>query len=291
MRTQSSENYFWITTKEISVKKNHYLNSITVALALGSVAGLAQACNAEPYIGGVCVFAQDWCPRGYIPADGRTLQVRDYQALFSLLGFRYGGNNVDQFQIPDLRGRSVVGTGQGAGLPTAVNLAQKVGQQAVVLTAAQTPVQSHTHPAVLTPTFGPVQLNLPATQGNLDVKAALPVDPAVGSVTGQKVGLTSGTSGYLAAMTGTNGVDAITFTGPYTANKPGANSAFLEAAVKLSGTAATAASTATVQAMTGGAVAVGTNTVVQPSASVSTQSPAMGMSVCIAALGLYPDRP
>lgn len=51
----------------------------------------AQACNTEPYIGSVCVFAFDWCPCGYVPADGRSLSIRENTALFGLIGFSYGG--------------------------------------------------------------------------------------------------------------------------------------------------------------------------------------------------------
>lgn len=272
------------------MKNSRYLNCVSVALAMGSLSGLAQACNEEPTVGSVCVFAMDWCPNGYMKADGSTLQVNTNQVIFSLIGYRYGGNNADQFKLPDLRGRSVVGIGQAPDLPAAVTIAQKLGQQAVTLTPAQTPVQPHSHPATLAAVFGPTQITIPATTGNLAVTAALPVAPGVGSITGQSVGLAAGTSGYLSGMSGTTGVDPITFTGPYTMNKPG-SPAYLEAAVKVSGNANTAASTATVQGMTGGTVTVANNTAVPATAAVSTQSPGLGLTVCIAVQGLYPSRP
>lgn len=273
------------------MEKKRYLNCITIALALGSVSGLAQACNTEPYIGSVCTFAMDWCPMGYVKADGRAMTIQQNQALFGLLGFQYGGNNRDQFNIPDLRGRSVVGSGQGTGLPVTVNIAQKIGQQTLVLSAAQTPVQPHVHPATLAPSYGATQINIPAVQGSLDVKASLPVDPATGNVVGETVNLTSGASGYLAGMKGSTGVDTVTFNGPYSTSKPGNDKAKLEADVTVTGTASTAAATATAQTMTGGTVTVGMNNIVNPTEPVSTQSPAMGMSVCIAVQGLYPNRP
>lgn len=272
------------------LKNKWYLTSLTVSLALISVAGLAQACNEEPTIGSVCVFAMDWCPRGYMKADGTTLQVNTNQAIFSLIGFRYGGNNTNLFQLPDLRGRSVAGTGQAPDLTSAVTIAQKIGQQTVVLTPAQTPVQPHIHPAALTPVFTSTQINIPATTGNLDVKASLPVAPGVGNITGPTVGLTTGTNGYLAGVSGTTGVDPVTFSGPYTTAKPG-NPAYLEAAVKVNGNASTAAGTTTVQAMTGGTVTVGNNPAIAATMPVATQSPALGMTVCIAVQGLYPSRP
>ncbi|MGV1753985.1 phage tail protein [Agrobacterium sp. CG674] len=66
------------------------------------------ACNSEPYIGSICTFAFDWCPRGYMQADGRQLAVREYTALFGTIGFTYGGDNTNNFRLPDLLGRTVI---------------------------------------------------------------------------------------------------------------------------------------------------------------------------------------
>lgn len=102
----------------------------------------AQACSSEPYIGSVCATAADFCPLGYKPAAGQVLQVSEYNALFALLGPNYGGNGHTTFALPDLRGRSMVGTGQRPG-GQSVELAQQRGEEEVTLTEAQMP--SHTH--------------------------------------------------------------------------------------------------------------------------------------------------
>lgn len=44
-------------------------------------------------------------------------RVGGYQALFSLLGTTFGGDGRTTFALPDLRGRMVIGAGQGPGLP------------------------------------------------------------------------------------------------------------------------------------------------------------------------------
>jgi microcystin-dependent protein len=249
----------------------------------------AHACNAEPYLASVCTFPMDWCPQGFLPADGRMIQVRDNQALFALIGNRYGGDGQTTFALPDLRGRSAVGIGTGPGLaPVAV--AQKLGQQQVTLTAAQAPLPAHTHAATFAATTGTAPVTIPATPGNLQVAAALLVSPAVGTVSGSTVALGAGQNGYLAGMSGTNGVDGVTFTGPYTAQAPGGNAAYLPAEVKVSGAPTIPQTTVQVATITGGSVTV------QPAAAaatapVSTQSPALGMSVCIATSGLFPTRP
>ena len=58
----------------------------------------------------------NFCPRGMMEADGRLLPIAENTALFSLLGTMYGGDGRTTFALPDLRGRVMVGAGQGPGL-------------------------------------------------------------------------------------------------------------------------------------------------------------------------------
>lgn len=121
----------------------------TLALALlGALAtGPAQACGGtEPHLASVCMTAANFCPRGYLPADGRLLEIRQSTALFALLGFTYGGNGQTTFALPDLRGRAPVSQGQGMGLLPVV-LGQPFGADTVALTADQLP--AHTHAATV----------------------------------------------------------------------------------------------------------------------------------------------
>jgi microcystin-dependent protein len=62
--------------------------------------------------------------------------------LFSLLGTTYGGNGQTTFALPDLRGRMVVGQGQGPGLSPYVE-GQMGGSEIVTLTTSQLPAHSH----------------------------------------------------------------------------------------------------------------------------------------------------
>ena len=53
--------------------------------------GSAFACSGmDPYIGSVCMTAVRYCPDGYLDANGQTLQVSQYQALYALIGITYG---------------------------------------------------------------------------------------------------------------------------------------------------------------------------------------------------------
>jgi microcystin-dependent protein len=40
---------------------------------------------------------------GAVPADGRTLPIASFVAIFSLLGANFGGDGVTNFNVPDLR--------------------------------------------------------------------------------------------------------------------------------------------------------------------------------------------
>ncbi|MFO1035287.1 MAG: tail fiber protein [Geminicoccaceae bacterium] len=98
-------------------------------LAAAWLVGPAPAhADTEPFLGQLAIFAGTYCPKGWLPADGRTLAINQNQALFSLLGTIYGGNGQTTFALPDLRGRASVGVGQGYGL-SEVSLGQKDGTE------------------------------------------------------------------------------------------------------------------------------------------------------------------
>jgi microcystin-dependent protein len=96
----------------------------------------------EAFMGSIMLFAGNFPPRGWMYCQGQTLQIAQYQALFSLLGTFYGGNGTTTFQLPDLRSRVPVGTGQGTGL-SSWNLGQLQGDEAVVITTNQLPSHNH----------------------------------------------------------------------------------------------------------------------------------------------------
>ena len=68
-------------------------------------------------IGEVAVFAGNFAPKGWLPADGHLLPIQNNTPLFSVLGVTYGGDGKTNFALPDLRGRFIIGAGQGPGLP------------------------------------------------------------------------------------------------------------------------------------------------------------------------------
>ncbi len=58
----------------------------------------------ETYIGTISLFGTSFVPEGWLPCDGTTYnysQDSDYQALYTLLGYRFGGQGYN-FSVPKL---------------------------------------------------------------------------------------------------------------------------------------------------------------------------------------------
>ncbi|TGN10051.1 phage tail protein [Leptospira ilyithenensis] len=96
----------------------------------------------DPYLGEITLYAFNFAPPGWAACNGALLQINQYQALYSLLGTTYGGDGVNTFALPDLRGCFPI----HSGLPNNQNISfgKKGGQSSVTLTEDQLP--SHTHP-------------------------------------------------------------------------------------------------------------------------------------------------
>lgn len=113
----------------------------------GSVLGKgAEGINfggSEFYLGEIGIFPYDFIPKGWLACDGQLLRVNTNQALFSLLGTRYGGNGILDFGLPDLRGRVPIGFGLTADGNTLYNMGAKGGTESHTLTESQLPAHNH----------------------------------------------------------------------------------------------------------------------------------------------------
>ena len=85
--------------------------------------------------------ARATAPSGWILCDGTSYPTATYPALFSAIGYVFGGSGAN-FNVPDCRGRVGVGAGQGASLTNRV-LAAKGGEESHILTIAE--LAAHTH--------------------------------------------------------------------------------------------------------------------------------------------------
>lgn len=96
----------------------------------------------DPYLATVTIFAGNFAPRSWAFCDGSLQSISNNTALFALLGTTYGGDGINTFALPDLRGRSAVGTGQGPGLPNYI-LGQMAGTENTTLLVSNLPMHNH----------------------------------------------------------------------------------------------------------------------------------------------------
>lgn len=107
----------------------------------------------DAYMGTIMAVAFNYAPPGWVMCQGQLMSIAQNSALFSLIGTTYGGDGRTTFALPNLCGRTLVGQGQGPGLPN-VALGQVWGNDSasigvngnatVSLSAANLP--KHTHP-------------------------------------------------------------------------------------------------------------------------------------------------
>jgi microcystin-dependent protein len=75
--------------------------------------------------------------------DGASLLRADYPDLFAVVGTAYGAVDGSHFNLPDMRGRTALGSGTGSGLSTRV-LGDSFGEEAHTLTIAELAAHTHT---------------------------------------------------------------------------------------------------------------------------------------------------
>jgi microcystin-dependent protein len=176
---------------------------LLAAAAATAALGASQAEAREPFIGQVEVFANNFCPRGFTAADGKTLQISAYTALYSLYGTTYGGDGRNTFNVPNLQGRQAVGYGSSpSGLGT-FGLGQREGAANITLTPANLPSHNHAYRGSSdSPTATTLSGNTVANYGTFPAYAA----------PGQSLGAMS--SGSIANQ---GGSQAMYIQGPYLA--------------------------------------------------------------------------
>ena len=95
--------------------------------------------NIGPHlpIGGLVAWpAKGSVPTGFIEANGQSLLVADYPALFSVYGYTHGGSG-DSFNVPNFNGYSLKGTTSTALIGT------EVGSDTTTLQVNNLPAHSH----------------------------------------------------------------------------------------------------------------------------------------------------
>lgn len=97
---------------------------------------------STPFVGEIRLFGFSRIPSGWFACDGSLKSISQYQLLYALIGTTYGGDGVNTFGVPDLRGQIPLHQGTGPGLTPRV-LGQGGGTETVTLIPTQIP--QHTH--------------------------------------------------------------------------------------------------------------------------------------------------
>ena len=116
---------------------------------------------SEPFIGEIRIVGFSYAPRYWAACDGQTMAINQNQALFSILGTTYGGNGVNTFQLPDLRGRIPYHWGRSNSTGATMTIGQNGGVTGVVLQTSQIPLHTHLLQG------NKVEANKPTPAGNL----------------------------------------------------------------------------------------------------------------------------
>ena len=106
-------------------------------------AGSATSLSAQsPQIASLCpsgaviAFAGASPPTGWLLCNGSSVPTASDPALFAAIGYNYGGSG-SQFNLPDMRGRTGIGAGQGTSAQGPLSnrtLGQALGEETRTLT-------------------------------------------------------------------------------------------------------------------------------------------------------------
>lgn len=272
-----------------------------LSMALAASLGLAwspssHACSADSeYISSVCIMAmtRGYNFYGFTLANGATLPVAQYQALYSLIGTTYGYNTLNtDFKLPNLQGRVVVGAGTYTDVGGTVNYlpGNTGGATQVTLTSAQAPLAAHSHTLNANAATQPPLAKVNWANGTLAASTTL--GTLAGTASGSGLVLNGSSGGNLSnspsgASLGTSiGAPGRNYSdaAPTVAMK--ASSITGSATVAFTGAPATTLTGTPTLTIGGATDAIG----VTASAPVKIMQPYLAMYYYIATLGMYPTQ-
>jgi microcystin-dependent protein len=93
--------------------------------------------------GVIVPFAGGILPSDWLPCDGRSLLRASYPNLFAAIGTVWGSADATHFNIPDLRGKTVVGQGTNPATGTTFALGTYGGEEAHAQTIGELATHAH----------------------------------------------------------------------------------------------------------------------------------------------------
>ena len=218
----------------------------------------------ELYLGSIFQFAGAYAPLYTAQCLGQPIPVNQNQALFTIVGNLYGGTAPTTFNLPDLRGRVMVGSGTSPYLNNAtLNPGTTGGTANTTLTQANLPL--HTHAASVAGGGGSSTINATVN---------IPVSTAPGG----QIAPSTSSDNWLAGVNFNENGSGAAFNGLYTNTDPGPGASLV-------GTA-----TGNVTVTGGATVAVSPGGGVTSPASFTNVQPYLALTFLIVTQGYYPSR-
>lgn len=254
----------------------------------------------DAFISTILPWPTNFAPQDWQYCQGQQLAINQYQAIYSLIGILYGGDAVKNFNLPNLSGRTMYGSGinaqhqqyvQGttAGQTTATVSTQSGAGGLVLANMPQ-----HTHGATFAPTTGSQSVVIPGTAASGSITASATTDIVPGSAGVDPLPKIS--NYYLTGVT-------TSANGPVTQTVPGTDkSTLLGTTVSVDASnfkPAIPQQTVSINTVTGGSVTVapaGSATPTPFSVSISrgtvaTEPPYLVLNFIFCMVGQYPMRP
>lgn len=94
--------------------------------------------------GTVVSYCGSSSPLGWFVCDGSTYNIIEFNELFNVLGYTYGGSG-NSFAVPDLRGRLVLGISTGISGISNKSMGNTGGEETHALTISEMPRHSHAY--------------------------------------------------------------------------------------------------------------------------------------------------
>ncbi len=129
---------------------------------------------SEPFLSEIKIVSFNFPPKGWALCNGQLLPINQNQALFALLGTRYGGNGQTNFALPNLRGRLPIHVGNGH------TLGEVAGSTSVTVNIQQLPQHIHLMQATSNAAAGDDASNNVLAEAGQFVYAAFSAGAAMG---------------------------------------------------------------------------------------------------------------
>jgi len=132
---------------------------------------------ADNFLSEIRIFPYGTVPAGWHLCDGTIMQITTNQALYTLLGTRFGGDGRTTFALPDMRGRVPLHLNPADPLCNVIGKAG--GTEGVTLTVDQIPPHNHQIMAFTANGTGPLPLNGFPSSVAPNATAGTPPPPAI----------------------------------------------------------------------------------------------------------------